>query len=207
MNDQRRDWMDRFGAMQTRALLARYCAGGLLPQAEAALLEVLADRGYAGERLQQAMAPPGVAAPPPVPKPAVVRVRRSHPELRGFNRALRWLVSPVLLVFVLMAIPILGNFIVLGGASALGCRTGEDNVHPCHFLFWDIGSLDAAYMVDAFVAGAANPIISCFAFLAFVESFPGDVWFAVVLGLLIAREVKRSRLQQGAGEASGSNMP
>lgn len=204
MNDQRRDWVDRFGAMDTRALLARYRAGGLLPEAEEALLEVLADRGYAGDRLQQVVASSSMAVPPPVPEPAVVRVGRSHPELRGFNRALRWLVSPVLLVFVLMAIPIVGNFLVLGGASALGCRTGEDNVHPCHFLFWDIGNLDAAYMVDAFVVGAANPIISCFAFFAFVESFPGDVWFAAVLGLLIAREVKRTRLQQRI-KGGGSN--
>lgn len=181
--------------MDTRALLARYRAGGLLPEAEAALLEVLADRGYAGERLQQVVPSLAVAVPPPLPKSVVIRVGRSHPELRGFNRALRWLVSPVLLVFLLMAIPILGNFIVLGGASALGCRTGEDAVHPCHFLFWDIGDLTAAYMVDAFVVGAANPIISCYAFFAFVESFPVDVWFAAVLGLLIAREVKRSRLQ------------
>lgn len=38
--------------MDTRALLARYRSGGLLPEAEAALLEVLADRGYAVEALE-----------------------------------------------------------------------------------------------------------------------------------------------------------
>ncbi|KRA35646.1 hypothetical protein ASD68_04445 [Rhodanobacter sp. Root627] len=39
--------------MDTRILLARYRSGGLLPEAEAALLEVLADRGYAAEALER----------------------------------------------------------------------------------------------------------------------------------------------------------
>lgn len=38
--------------MDTRILLARYRSGGLLPEAKAALLEVLADRGYTVEALE-----------------------------------------------------------------------------------------------------------------------------------------------------------
>ncbi|RAN81836.1 hypothetical protein B5P43_09005 [Bacillus sp. SRB_336] len=48
--------------MDTRILLARYQRGGLLPEAEAALLEVLADRGCAVETLENQNAA-GIATP------------------------------------------------------------------------------------------------------------------------------------------------
>ena len=52
MTEQTQAFFHHYRAMDTRALLARYRSGGLLPEAEAALLEVLADRGYAVEALE-----------------------------------------------------------------------------------------------------------------------------------------------------------
>ena len=52
MTGQTQDFFHHYRAMDTRVLLARYRSGGLLPEAEAALLEVLADRGYAVEALE-----------------------------------------------------------------------------------------------------------------------------------------------------------
>lgn len=196
MSSQLRVLLDRFGAMETRVLLLRYRAGGLLPEAEAALLEVLSERGYAGAVLERKATAPDEATRTPTSSPMAFRVKRSHPDLRGFNLALRWLVAPVLLFFLLLAIPIIGNLVVIGGVSALGCRTGEDAIHSCHFLYWDIGELVYGYTIDAFIAGAANPIISCFAFFAFVRRAPGAVWLSVVIGIFVVREVKRYRIQQ-----------
>jgi len=48
---QMQAFFHHYRAMDTRVLLARYRTGGLLPEAEAALLEVLADRGYIVEAL------------------------------------------------------------------------------------------------------------------------------------------------------------
>jgi len=196
MNAELRALLDRFGAMETHVLLLRYRAGGLLPEAEAALIEVLSDRGYAGEVLEQKVAALDVAPQAPAPASASLRGKRPHPELRKFNLALWLLVAPVFVFFLLLAIPILGNYIVIGGASALGCQTGENVIHPCHFLYWDIGDMVNGYMVDAFLAGAANPLISCLAFAAFVRSLPGAAWLSAVIGVFAAREVKRYRLQQ-----------
>lgn len=53
MSERTRDFFHQYRAMDTRILLARYRSGGLLPEAEAALLEVLADRGYAAEALER----------------------------------------------------------------------------------------------------------------------------------------------------------
>lgn len=52
MTRQTQDFFHHYRAMDTRVLLARYRSGGLLPEAEAALLEVLADRGYTAEALE-----------------------------------------------------------------------------------------------------------------------------------------------------------
>jgi len=52
VTEQTQAFFHHYLAMDTRALLARYRSGGLLPEAEAALLEVLADRGYAVEALE-----------------------------------------------------------------------------------------------------------------------------------------------------------
>ncbi len=51
MTGQMQAFFHHYRAMDTRVLLARYRTGGLLPEAEAALLEVLADRGYIVEAL------------------------------------------------------------------------------------------------------------------------------------------------------------
>lgn len=197
MNRQLRALLDRFGAMETQVLLLRYRAGGLLPEAEAALIEVLSDRGYAGEALERKAAELDMGPQPSASAWASSRVKRSHPELRKYNLALWLLAAPVFVFFLLLAIPILGNYIVIGGAAALGCQTGENAIHPCHFLYGDIGDLVNGYTVDAFLGGAANPLISCLAFAAFVRSVPGAAWLSVVIAIFVARAVKRYRLQQG----------
>lgn len=52
MTGQMQAFFHHYRAMDARVLLARYRTGGLLPEAEAALLEVLADRGYTVEALE-----------------------------------------------------------------------------------------------------------------------------------------------------------
>ena len=117
-------------------------------------------------------------------------------RLRGFNIALKCLMAPVLIFFILFAIPILGNFIVIGGASLLGCQTGEDATHPCHFGVWDISDVVSGYTVDAFIGGAANPIIAALAFMGFVRSFIGIAGLLAVGGVLVAREIQRKKLRR-----------
>ncbi|MFK2876649.1 hypothetical protein [Rhodanobacter hydrolyticus] len=52
MTGQAQDFFHHYRALDTRVLLARYRSDGLLPEARAALLEVLADRGYTVEALE-----------------------------------------------------------------------------------------------------------------------------------------------------------
>lgn len=53
MSERTQDFFHHYRVMDTRILLARYRSGGLLPEAEAALLEVLADRGCAVDELER----------------------------------------------------------------------------------------------------------------------------------------------------------
>lgn len=61
MSERTQDFFHHYRVMDTRILLARYRSGGLLPEAEAALLEVLADRGCAVDELERQSAA-GIAA-------------------------------------------------------------------------------------------------------------------------------------------------
>jgi hypothetical protein len=195
MGQELRTFIDQYTAMDTRLLLQRYRAGGLMPEAEAALLLVLAERGYAGDALPPKGVPHDEAMEPPAKPPSIPRVTLSHPRLRKFNLALKSLIIPVAAFFLLLAIPIIGNFVVLGGASLLGCRIGEDNIHPCRFLFWDIGKLVYGYVVDMFVLGAINPFLSASALFGFIRSALGAVWLWAVIGVFVAREVTRHRIK------------
>lgn len=56
MAGQTQDFFHHYRAMDTHILLARYRNGGLLPEANAALLEVLADRGHTVEMLKDKVA-------------------------------------------------------------------------------------------------------------------------------------------------------
>lgn len=64
MTGQTQDFFHHYRAMDTRVLLARYRSDGLLPEAKAALLDVLADRGYTEEMLEGKGA--DAIRPPPV---------------------------------------------------------------------------------------------------------------------------------------------
>jgi hypothetical protein len=199
MDRESQSFFKQFSAMDTKLLLQRYRAGGLIPEAEVVLLSVLESRGYPLEKLarketlypvpdasREALPPNKITRPPNIPN--------SHPRLRPLSLALKFLIVPVIAIFLLLAIPLLGNFVVLGGASLLGCQTGEDNVHPCHFLGRDIGEFIYGYVVDIFLLGGLNPFLSLAAFSAFIRSLFGIIWLSVVIGVALIREHLRRRL-------------
>lgn len=208
MDRQSQSFIEQFSAMDTKLLLQRYQTGGLIQEAEVALLSVLESRGYSRERLAQketfhSTSNESSEALVPVKATPLPNITNSHPRLRPFGLALKCLVIPVLAIFLLLAIPLLGNFVVLGGASLLGCQTGEDKIHPCHFLGWDIGEFVSGYVVDIFVLGGLNPILALVAFRAFICSVLGIIWLSAVIGVLMVRERIRRRLAIDAPSRNG----
>lgn len=208
MDRQSQNFFEQFNAMDTKLLLQRYQAGGLIPEAEVVLLSVLESRGYSREKLAQKEALPptldvGHGATLPTKTTSLPHIPNPHPRLRPFSLGLKGLVIPVLAFFLLLAIPLLGNFVVLGGASFLGCQTGEDNVHPCHFLGMDIGEFVYGYVVDIFVLGGLNPILAFVAFRAFIRSLLGIIWLSVVIGIVLIREHVRRHLAMDARSNDG----
>ncbi|RUL62228.1 hypothetical protein EKH79_15190 [Dyella dinghuensis] len=203
MDRQSQSFLEQFNAMDTKLLLQRYRVGGLIPEAEVVLLSVLERRGYSQEKLaeKETLYPASTASPEASLLAKTTRrpsIPNSHPRLRPINRALKCLIIPVLVIFLLLAIPLVGNFVVLGGASLLGCQTGEDNIHPCHFLGWDIGEFVYGYVVDIFVLGGLNPILAFVAFRTFICSPLGMIWLSIVIGAVLVRERMRRRLTMDA---------
>lgn len=208
MNEESRAFIEQFSSMDTQLLLARHRIGGLVPEAQTALAEVLRRRGVTDEELTAlaANAPSAasiVEAPPQAHDRAPAqRIKYSHPRLRGFRIALWCIVLPVIALFVVLATPLLGGFVVMGVARMLGCNTGENAEHPCHLLGWDIGHLVSGYTISAFLGGAAAPIIAGFAFNAFIRSPFGVAWLACIGGVLTAMQVARHHLRKA--DISGS---
>ncbi|WP_250628155.1 hypothetical protein [Pinirhizobacter soli] len=209
MKPQLEDFLEQFSNMDTNVLLLRYRAGGMVPDAEAALLEVLEGRGYSLQALLMERRAKVTTAdvmptdPPWLNLPPLPRVKSSDPRLRGFNRALKWLLIPVIVALVLLALPLVGNFLVLGGVGALGCNTGEDAIHPCHVLGRDIGSLVSGYGVSIFVLGGLNPFLAMEAFAEFLQTPYGVAWLLAVGGTLKLRSVKRGRLERAIDAQDG----
>lgn len=199
MNQQQRKFLEQFEAAQTNLLLQRYRNGGLVPDAEVALLSVLESRGYSRDQIDEAGRAADVAAArhevaqqEAAQRIEMRRVRQSvDPVFKRFNLALKCVLIPVGAFFLLLAIPILGNFIVIGGAGLLGCNTGENDVHPCMVLGSDVGSLIYGYVVDVFVVGGLNPFLAVMAFFGFLRTPFGTSWLLAVVGLFVAREVRR----------------
>ncbi|WP_140656449.1 hypothetical protein [Rhodanobacter glycinis] len=199
MNQQQRMFLEQFEAMQTNLLLQRYRNGGLVPDAEVALLSVLEGRGYSRDQIDEAgrvgdtaAARHEIAEQEKAQRIEMRRVRQSaDPAFKRFNLALKCVVIPVSAFFLLLAIPLLGNFIVIGGAGLLGCNTGENDVHPCMVLGSDVGSLIYGYVVDVFVVGGLNPFLAVMAFFGFLRTPFGASWLLTVVGIFVAREIRR----------------
>ena len=85
MSGQTHALLERLRAMETRVLLTRYRAGGLLPEAEASLLEVLAERGHIAEALERKGKEERDALP-------AIGLDRAHPVSRNGTRppAIPW---------------------------------------------------------------------------------------------------------------------
>lgn len=199
MKQQQLAFRGQFDAMDTKLLLQRYRQGGLLPDAEVALLSVLEGRGYSREQAEEALRLADTAV---VMHEAAVRAAAMDIEVRHvrqaadvvfkrINLALKALFLPVIVFFVLLAIPVVGNVIVIGGAELLGCRTGENEIHPCVLLGSDIGSFVYGYLVDAFVAGMLNPFLAVIGFFDFLRTPVGIVWAFAVISIFAAREMRR----------------
>ena len=118
-------------------------------------------------------------------------------RLKRIRLALRLLIIPVLLVYLLLALPMVGNFVVLGGAHWLGCFTGENMIHSCIFLGSDIGEFVYGYIVDIFILGMFNPFFATEALLAFLHTPVGIAWLLALLGLLAAGFITRRELRLG----------
>lgn len=203
MNQQQCMFLGQFEAMQTNLLLQRYRNGGLVPDAEVALLSVLESRGYSRDRIEEAgraadiaVARQKLAEQETAQRIDMRRARQSvDPVFKRFNLALKCMVIPVGAFFLLLAIPLLGNFIVIGGAGLLGCNTGEDEIHPCMVLGSDVGSVIYGYVVDIFVVGGLNPFLAVMAFFGFLHTPFGAGWLLAVVGLFAAREIRRQRFR------------
>lgn len=123
-------------------------------------------------------------------------VGNRDPRLRSYTFAIRCWAYPVYAFFVLLATPLLGNFFVIWAAGLMGCRTGEDDIHACHFVYWDIGEFIYGYVVDIFVLGAANPLLAFYALKAFLSTWVGLAWLFAAVALYVARALQRNRLER-----------
>lgn len=80
-------------------------------------------------------------------------------RIRLLNVAIILICGVPTAIAIVFSIPIVGQFAAYGTAHALRCTFNEAEVHACMFLGHDIGSFLYGYLVSAFLAGAANPLI------------------------------------------------
>ena len=142
----------------------------------------------------------------PVHQPAGPRIVTGTMVQRAkWISVLFWcVVLPVAVFFILAAIPLVGNFTVLGTASLLHCSTGENMVHPCNLLGWDMGDFVYGYVVDIFILGGFNPVLAGIGFVGFLRSPPGIVWLLIAGTAYAARRLGHRQLRQ---KAWPSGMP
>jgi 8-oxo-dGTP pyrophosphatase MutT (NUDIX family) len=140
---------------------------------------------------------PAAAAWVKVRDAKIRKARLDEPVTHTITLAIRCLSWPVFVVFVLLALPMVGNLLVISLAHAHGCNTGEDAIHPCAFLVWDIGDLVSGYGLSSFLAGAANPFLAGLALYAFLKSWAGIVW-SLLLGSALVMRWRRRRQLLGA---------
>jgi hypothetical protein len=116
---------------------------------------------------------------------AIIARRESH--LKKINLALKWLVIPIVVAFVLLAVPILGNVVALEFAKFIGCTVSANEPHACSLLGANIGGLLEGYLVGSFLAGAINPFLAGMALTIFISSTVGEVWLLAVFFLVSAK--------------------
>ncbi|MFC5525005.1 hypothetical protein ACFPPA_04555 [Rhodanobacter ginsengisoli] len=197
MRKEPRSLQEQFDAMDTRLLLERYRRGGLVPDALSALLSVLEGRGFTSDRLNHTED----AREGRHRIDQAVNAQRFR--LKKVGLAFNSLFFPVCWFFLLSAIPVIGNYLMLGFVSLMGCSVNEAQAHPCSLLGWDLADVAYGYVVDAFLEGAANPLLAGWALEKFLISGLGIAWLMVVSILYIAKRRMRRQIERMVASTDG----
>lgn len=113
-------------------------------------------------------------------------------RLRLLNVAIILICGVPAAIAIVFSIPIVGQFAAYFTAHSLGCTYNEADVHACLLFGHDIGNFLYGYLVSAFVAGAANPII-VIAGIASLPVWSTAGWFSVcALMFFYRRRIRRS---------------
>lgn len=112
-------------------------------------------------------------------------------------RLLDWvlvvLLLPPGLLYLLLAMPIVGNAIVLDLANQLGCHGDASGVQPCYFLGTDIGGIVYNYGVGMILLGMTNPIMALGVFDVLLPTFVIYLWGIVSVLVFAMRVHLRAR--------------
>ena len=105
------------------------------------------------------------------------------------NRALKVLVLPPVVVYILLALPIVGNLIVIGFSTRiLRCHIDAGGPQSCLFLGNDIGDINYGYGVGSIVLGITNPFLAAEAYSRFISLPVFAGWVFLVFATVIFRE-------------------
>lgn len=105
---------------------------------------------------------------------------------------------PVILLFLVFGLPVIGNHVVLSMAVDHGCRVNAAGSHPCVMLGIDWGDTVYSYGISSLLGGIINPIILLRVinrFVPFWVMFYGtQLWVIATVAAVILRRDAMKRL-------------
>lgn len=121
-------------------------------------------------------------------------------RLDRIDTLLAYLGVPLLILFLVFGLPVLGTIVVFSISKELGCTVNAGSVHPCYLFGKDIGPVLYNYLIGSIFGGLLNPFLFISGFVTLMPKFVGVVWLLLVMALPVARSGIKTDLEAAWNE-------
>jgi hypothetical protein len=101
--------------------------------------------------------------------------------------AFRVVFAPLLVLFLVFGIPLVGNFVVLQIGWSVDCGGNPSYVPPCYLFGKDISDIFGNYALTIVIAGALNPILFIAIIFRFLPIAIIIIWVSAIVFLWHSR--------------------
>ena len=123
----------------------------------------------------------------------------SSKNLGRIDLAYKVLVLPPMILFILLALPLVGNvLVILFTTKVMHCPLSAGSAQACVFLGHDIGGISYAYAMSLVLLGAFNILYAIWIYCTFVPKVILLAWLAFALTIIVLRRKIKKQISDNA---------
>ena len=112
------------------------------------------------------------------------------------------LASPLIILFLVFGLPVVGTYTMLALADHLNCTVNVSAPQPCYLFGADISGIVGAYAYGSVLGGALNPFFFVVVVTKFIPTmllfYAAQIWTMLAVSLIVIKVMTRKRITEAS---------